>query len=97
MIGFTMRAAPSISSDFCALEWWRELRYSFRMTLKAIIHSAEEGGFWAEVPALPGCLTQAETLDELKINLREAIELWLSVDDEVTESNANDRVMELTV
>jgi predicted RNase H-like HicB family nuclease len=49
------------------------------------------------VPALPGCLTQAETLDELKANLREAIELWLSVDDEVTESNATDKVMELTV
>jgi len=81
----------------CALEWLRELRYSLGMTLKAIIHPAAEGGFWAEVPALPGCLTQAETLDELKANLREAIELWLSVDDEVTESNANDRVMELTV
>jgi len=46
---------------------------------------------------LPGCLTQAETLDELKANLREAIELWLSVDDEATESNAGDRVLELTV
>ena len=67
------------------------------MTLKAIIHNAEEGGFWAEVPALPGCLTQDETLDELKANLREAIELWLSVDDEVTESNANDKVLEMTV
>jgi len=83
--------------QICALEWLPELRYSFRMTLKAIIHPAEEGGFWAEVPALPGCLTQAETLDELKTNLREAINLWLSVDDEVTESNANDRVLELTV
>ena len=50
------------------------------MTLKAIIHSAEEGGFWAEVPALPGCLTQAETMEELRVNLRAAIELWLSVD-----------------
>jgi predicted RNase H-like HicB family nuclease len=67
------------------------------MTLKAIIHPAEEGGFWAEVPALPGCLTQGETLDELKANLREAIELWLSVDDEVTESHAGDKVLELTV
>ena len=53
------------------------------MTLKAIIHPAEEGGYWAEVPALPGCLTQAETLEDLKVNLREAITLWLSVDDEV--------------
>lgn len=83
--------------QICTLEWLQELRYRIHMTLKAIIHPAAEGGFWAEVPALPGCLTQAETLDELKTNLREAIELWLSVDDEVTESNANDRVMELTV
>jgi predicted RNase H-like HicB family nuclease len=67
------------------------------MTLKAIIHQAEEGGFWAEVPALPGCLTQGETLDELQANLREAIELWLSVDDELTARDANDTVLELTV
>ncbi len=67
------------------------------MTLKAIIHPAEEGGFWAEVPALPGCLTQGETIDELKANLREAIELWLSVDDEVMEPSANDKVLELTI
>ena len=67
------------------------------MTLKAIIHKAEEGGYWAEVPSLPGCLTQAETMDELKANLREAIELWLSVDDKATESNATDEVLELTV
>jgi predicted RNase H-like HicB family nuclease len=67
------------------------------MTLKAIVHPAEEGGFWAEVPALPGCLTQGETLDELKANLHEAIELWLSVDDEVMESHSNDKVLELTV
>jgi len=67
------------------------------MTLKAIIHPAAAGGFWAEVPALPGCLTQAETLDELHANLREAIQLWLSVDDETMESNANDSVLELTV
>ena len=67
------------------------------MKIKVIVHDAEEGGFWAEVPALPGCLTQAETLDELKANLHEAIALWLSVDDEVTESNASDKVLELTV
>lgn len=73
------------------------MSYYIRMTLKAIIHNAEEGGFWAEVPALPGCLTQAETLDELKANLREAIQLWLSVDDEVTATNASDSVLELTV
>ena len=38
-----------------------------------IIHEDPEGGFWAEVPALPGCYSQGETLDELKQNIREAI------------------------
>jgi hypothetical protein len=52
-------------------------RYVGNMTLKAIIHEAEEGGFWAEVPALPGCFTQAESLKELEANLHEAIEGWL--------------------
>ncbi len=46
---------------------------------------------------MPGCLTQAETLDELKANLREAVELWLSVDDEKMETTVNDKVLELTV
>jgi predicted RNase H-like HicB family nuclease len=50
------------------------------MTLKAIIHEAEEGGYWAELPALPGCVTQGDTVEELTANLREAIAGWLSVD-----------------
>jgi predicted RNase H-like HicB family nuclease len=79
------------------LERLLKLSYKVHMTLKAIIHKAKEGGFWAEVPSLPGCLTQGETLDELKANLREAIELWLSVDDKATESHASDKVLELTV
>ena len=49
------------------------------MTFKAIIHDAEEGGYWAEVPALPGCVTQGETLQELQDNLREAIRGCLAV------------------
>ena len=49
------------------------------MTLKAIIHPAEEGGFWAEVPALPGCVSQGETRTEVEANLREAITGWLAV------------------
>ena len=47
------------------------------MKLKAIIHEAQEGGYWAEVPALPGCVTHAETLDQLELNLQEAITGWL--------------------
>jgi predicted RNase H-like HicB family nuclease len=67
------------------------------MTLKAIIHKAEEGGFWAEVPALPGCATQGETIAEVETNVREGIDAWLSVDDDTRESSANDQVLELTV
>jgi predicted RNase H-like HicB family nuclease len=67
------------------------------MTLKAIVHKAEEGGYWAEVPSLPGCLTQGETLEEIKLNLHEAIELWLSVGAETAKSNPSDEFLELTV
>ena len=38
-----------------------------------VIHEDPDGGFWAEVPALPGCYSQGETLEELKHNIREAI------------------------
>jgi predicted RNase H-like HicB family nuclease len=50
------------------------------MNLKAVVHEAEEGGYWAEVPAIPGRATQGETMDELLANLREAIQGCLSVD-----------------
>lgn len=50
------------------------------MRVAVIVHMATEGGFWAEVPALPGCATQGETVDELLANLREAIEGRLAVD-----------------
>jgi predicted RNase H-like HicB family nuclease len=65
------------------------------MTLKVFIHKAEEGGFWAEVPSLPGCVSQGETLDELRVNVREAIEGWLSVED-AAQSEA-DPVIEVAV
>ena len=43
------------------------------MKIKVVVHDAEEGGFWAEVPAIPGCATQGETMEELMSNLHEAI------------------------
>jgi predicted RNase H-like HicB family nuclease len=49
------------------------------MKLKVLIHSAEEGGFWAEVPALPGCVSEGETFAETLDNIREAAEGWLAV------------------
>ena len=50
------------------------------MKLKVVIHEAEEGGFWAEVPSIPGCATQGETFEELLKNIYEAVEGYLSVD-----------------
>ena len=49
------------------------------MKIKVVVHDAEEGGFWAEVPAIPGCASQGETMDELLKNLHEAVEGCLSV------------------
>ena len=67
------------------------------MTLKAIIHEAEEGGYWAEVPALPGCVTQGETIEDVTLSLREAIEGWLSVETPRTAAAQSDRVIELAL
>jgi len=50
------------------------------MKLKVVIHKAEEGGFWAEVPSIPGCVSQGETMEEVVSNVHEAIEGCLSVD-----------------
>jgi len=49
----------------------------FPATLTAIVRSDVSGGFSAEVPALPGCFTEGETLEELRENLGEAAEGWL--------------------
>jgi predicted RNase H-like HicB family nuclease len=51
------------------------------MEIKAIVHPAEEGGYWAEVPSLPGCFTEGETIDEIMVNLKESISGWLDVAD----------------
>jgi predicted RNase H-like HicB family nuclease len=69
----------------------------FGMKIKVVVHEAEEGGYWAEVPAIPGCATQGETMDELLHNLHEAIEGCLSVD--VAEPKPDDkrRILEISV
>ena len=67
------------------------------MKLKVIVHHAEEGGFWAEVPALPGCVTQAETMDDLISNIHEAVEGCLMADIEPESIGQNDEVLELAV
>lgn len=67
------------------------------MKLKAIIHEAEEGGYWAEVPAIPGCATQGDSMEELLANLREAVEGCLSVEVKPVQTTAKDRVIEIAI
>ncbi len=67
------------------------------MKFKVVVHEAEEGGYWAEVPAIPGCATQGETFEELLENLYEAIEGCLSVDIDTAQITEKSRVMEIAV
>ncbi|WP_319421997.1 type II toxin-antitoxin system HicB family antitoxin [Pleurocapsa sp. FMAR1] len=67
------------------------------MKIKAIVYQAEEGGYWAEVPALPGCITEGDTMEELESNLKDAIQAWLEVanDSHTLENNA--QIVEVAV
>lgn len=67
------------------------------MKLKVIVHEAEEGGYWAEAPSIPGCATQSETFDELLGNIYEAVEGCLSVDIKDIQVTGNDKVLEIAV
>ena len=67
------------------------------MKLKVIIHEAEEGGYWAEVPAIPGCATQGDTFDELLRNIYEAVEGCLSVEVQEIAVTGTDKIMEIAV
>ena len=67
------------------------------MKIHAIVHKAEEGGFWAEVPSIPGCATQGGTIEELRTNLREAIEGCISVPVEPASIHTDDQVIELAL
>lgn len=67
------------------------------MRIRVIVHKAEEGGFWAEVPSIPGCATQGETLEEIEVNIREAIEGCLSIPVEEPVLQLDDQVIELAL
>lgn len=86
--GYTRREAARSVSDRCE---------ETAMRLKVVVHEADEGGFWAEVPAIPGCATQGETFEELLANLYEAVEGCLSVDVVDVKTGANDRVMDIAI
>ena len=65
------------------------------MKLKVLLHAASEGGFWAEVPALPGCVSEGDTFAETMANIREAAEGWLEVAAERTLADAHTQVAEV--
>jgi predicted RNase H-like HicB family nuclease len=67
------------------------------MKLKVIVHPAEEGGYWAGVPAIAGCATQGETIEELFENLHEAIEGCLSVDVQPVQGTKDSRILEIII
>lgn len=67
------------------------------MKIRAIIHPAEEGGYWAEVPALPGCITEGETIEEVMANLKDAIEGWLDVANSRNAIESTDQVVEIAL
>ena len=56
------------------------------------VYEAEEGGYWAEVTDLPGCVAQAETLDELRANVLDAITAWIETRREIGEEPEPERV-----
>ena len=65
---------------------------------KIAVHADPKGGFWAEVPALPGCFSQGETLAELEENIREAIALYLeTLKEEGRQAEPDVQILEVAV
>jgi antitoxin HicB len=58
------------------------------MKLKVLVRPEAVGGYSVSVPALPGCHSQGESLEEALANVREAAELWLEVAAERTTAQA---------
>ena len=67
------------------------------MKIRAIIHPAEEGGYWAEVPAFPGCITEGDTMEEVVANLKDAIEGWLDVANSRNAIESTAQIVEIAV
>jgi predicted RNase H-like HicB family nuclease len=70
------------------------------MRVKVVVHEAEEGGFWAEVPTLPGCVSQGDSMDEWLANIGEAVQAWLEAEAPAeggSDRSGRGRVVELTL
>ena len=67
------------------------------MNIKIVVHAADEGGYWAEAPALPGCVSQGDSMDEFMANIRHAIEGWFAAEEPDLTETAKSKVGELTL
>ena len=67
------------------------------MKLRILVHEADEGGYWAEAPSIPGCATQGDSLEELLENMREAVAGCLSVNVRDVPISGADQIIEITV
>ncbi len=67
------------------------------MKFKVVVHTAEEGGFWAEVPAVPGCVSQGENMEDLLANIQEAIEGCLSIDVQDPSEDDSSQIVEVAL
>jgi len=67
------------------------------MRIRVIVHKSEEGGFWAEVPSIPGCATEVETLEEIEVNAREAIKGCLSIEVQPPLLQMDDQLIEVAL
>ena len=65
------------------------------MKLQVVIHPAEEGGFWAEISAFAGCVSEGETLAETLLNIKEAAEGWLEVSALRVKGNSQVQIAEI--
>jgi predicted RNase H-like HicB family nuclease len=67
------------------------------VTFTVLVYDAEEGGYWAKVPELPGCVSQGETLEEVEANIKDAILAVLEVMQDVGDELPKARRWEVTI
>ena len=70
------------------------------MQVTVQVYHAAEGGYWAEMPEYPGCYTQAETMDRLKENVREAVQCYMEAeyaDQHVTEKTEVPEILQVAL
>jgi predicted RNase H-like HicB family nuclease len=65
------------------------------MKFKVILEEAEEGGYVVYVPSMPGCVSQGENKKEAIENIKEAIEVYLDIDDAQIEAEIKDKKAEV--